>query len=126
MVGNGTFRRLKRMGTGLCLSGGPGRRISRSSRPADAPAGAGFRGAHPEGPRRRPPSVRPCPGDRVLPRWQLGLLLAGVLFIGFPDGAEIVNLAAAVLMTAAMLPCGVRLLRSGTDAYRFTGPARRS
>jgi len=51
---------------------------------------------------------------RVLPRWQLGLLLAGVLFIGFPDGAEIVNLVAALLMTAAMLPYGVILLRSGT------------
>jgi hypothetical protein len=51
---------------------------------------------------------------KVLPRWQLGLLLASLLFVGFPDGAEIVNLTAALLMTAAMLPYGVRLLRSGT------------
>jgi hypothetical protein len=51
---------------------------------------------------------------KVLPRWQLGLLLVSVLFIGFPDGAEIVNLTAALLLTAAMLPYGVRLLRNGT------------
>jgi hypothetical protein len=48
---------------------------------------------------------------RVLPAWQSGLLLVSVAFIGFPDGAEIINLAAALLMAAAMLPCGVRLLR---------------
>jgi len=58
---------------------------------------------------------------KVLPRWQLGLLLASLLFIGFPDGAEIVNLAAALLMTAAMLPHGVRLLRSGTGAASAGG-----
>jgi hypothetical protein len=55
-------------------------------------------------------------GAKVLPRWQLGLLLVSVPFIGFPDGAEIVNLTAALLMTAAMLPYGVRLLRSGAGA----------
>ena len=32
---------------------------------------------------------------RLLPKWQLWLLFAGVLFIGFPDGAEIINLTAA-------------------------------
>ena len=48
---------------------------------------------------------------RVLPRWQLGLLGASLLFIGFPDSAEIVNLTAALLMTAGMVPYGVRLLR---------------
>jgi hypothetical protein len=58
---------------------------------------------------------------KVLPRWQLGLLLPSVLFIGFPDGAEIVNLTAALLMTAAMLPYGVRLLRSGTGSA-MAGP----
>jgi hypothetical protein len=53
---------------------------------------------------------------RVLPRWQLVTLLVSLLFIGFPDGAEIINLTAALLMTAAMLPYGVGLLRSGTGA----------
>ena len=53
---------------------------------------------------------------RVLPRWQLGLLAAGLLFIGFPDGAEIVNLMAALLMTAGMVPHGIRVLRGGAGA----------
>jgi hypothetical protein len=53
---------------------------------------------------------------RILPRWQLGLLFVGILFIGFPDGAEIINLTAAALMAAAMLPYGVRLMRSRTGA----------
>lgn len=54
----------------------------------------------------------------VLPRWQLGLLLLGVPFVGFPDGAEIVNLTAATLMAAALIPYGARLMlrRAGTPA----------
>ena len=47
---------------------------------------------------------------RVLPRWPLGLFLAGVLFVGFPDGAEIINLTAAVLMAVVLIPYGVRLI----------------
>jgi hypothetical protein len=48
---------------------------------------------------------------KVLPRWQLSALLVSLPFIGFPDGAEVINLTAALLMTTAMLPHGVRLLR---------------
>ncbi len=48
---------------------------------------------------------------RVLPRWQLVFLLVGVAFIGFPDGAEIINLTAALIMAAAMVPYGLRLIR---------------
>ncbi len=51
----------------------------------------------------------------VLPRWQLGLLLIGVLFVGFPDGAEIVNLTAAILMAAAMVPYGTGLIKGRTQ-----------
>lgn len=47
---------------------------------------------------------------KVLPKWQLLLLLASMLLIGFPDGAEIVNLTAAILMAGALVPYGVRLL----------------
>jgi hypothetical protein len=61
---------------------------------------------------------------KVLPRWQLGLLFVGVLFIGFPDGAEIVNLTAAMLMAAAMLPYGVQLMRSGTGSQLAVGVPR--
>ena len=45
-----------------------------------------------------------------LPEVIVRLLLVGVLFIGFPDGAEIINLAAASLMAVAMVPYGVRLI----------------
>lgn len=51
---------------------------------------------------------------KTLPRWQLWLLLVGVLFIGFPDGAEIINLAAAALMATAMVPYGIQLISSGS------------
>jgi hypothetical protein len=46
----------------------------------------------------------------AIPRWQSALFLAGVLFVGFPDGAEIINLTAAVLMAVALLPYGIRML----------------
>lgn len=49
---------------------------------------------------------------RMLPAWQAGLLLISLAFVGFPDGAEIINLMAAVGMAGAMIPCGVELLRS--------------
>jgi hypothetical protein len=44
-------------------------------------------------------------------RWQSLLLLVGVLLIGTPDGVEIVNLAASVLLTIALVPYGIRLIR---------------
>jgi hypothetical protein len=47
---------------------------------------------------------------RVIPRWQSALFLVGVLFVGFPDGAEIINLTAAVLMAVGMVPYGIRLV----------------
>jgi hypothetical protein len=48
---------------------------------------------------------------RALPRWQGVLFLIGVLFVGTPDGVEIVNLSASVLMAVAMVPYGVRLMK---------------
>jgi hypothetical protein len=47
----------------------------------------------------------------ALPRWQALLFLVGVLLVGTPDGLEIVNLAAALLLTAAFVPYGLRLVR---------------
>lgn len=47
----------------------------------------------------------------VLPRGQAGLLLVSVALVGFPDGAEIINLMAAVGMAGAMVPYGAGLLR---------------
>lgn len=52
---------------------------------------------------------------RVLPRWQLWILLVGVLFIGFPDGAEIINLSAAILMAAALVPYGLGMMSNKAE-----------
>lgn len=47
----------------------------------------------------------------VLPRWQSLLFLIGVLLIAMPDGIEIINLTASVLMAIACVPYGLRLVR---------------
>jgi hypothetical protein len=47
---------------------------------------------------------------KALPRWHSGLFLIGVLFVGFPDGAEIINLTASILMAVALVPYGMRML----------------
>jgi hypothetical protein len=48
---------------------------------------------------------------RSLPRWQSLLLLVGVLLIAMPDGIEIVNLTASVLLAVAFVPYGMQLVR---------------
>lgn len=45
-------------------------------------------------------------------RWQSVLFLVGVLFIATPDGVEIVNLAASVLLAVAFAPYGIAMMRS--------------
>lgn len=47
---------------------------------------------------------------QVIPRWQSVLFLIGVLFVGTPDGVEIVNLTAAILLTLAFVPYGIQLM----------------
>ncbi|MCX5841998.1 MAG: hypothetical protein NTY16_11235 [Deltaproteobacteria bacterium] len=47
---------------------------------------------------------------KALPRWQSALFLMGVLFVGFPDGAEIINLTASILMAVALFPYGMRMV----------------
>jgi hypothetical protein len=46
----------------------------------------------------------------VLPLWQSALFLVGVLLIATPDGLEIVNLSASILMAAALIPYGIQLI----------------
>jgi hypothetical protein len=46
----------------------------------------------------------------ALPGWQSALFLAGVLLVAVPDGLEIINLSASVLMAAAMIPYGIQLI----------------
>ena len=48
----------------------------------------------------------------ALPRWQSGLFLLGVLFIGTPDGAELINLVASLFIAVALIPYGVQIIRS--------------
>lgn len=46
----------------------------------------------------------------VLPSWQSALFLIGVLLVGTPDGLEIINLSASILMAIAMVPYGIQLI----------------
>jgi hypothetical protein len=46
----------------------------------------------------------------ALPRWQSVLFLIGVLLVGTPDGMEIINLSASILMAIAMVPYGIHLI----------------
>jgi len=50
--------------------------------------------------------------DSALPRWQSLLFLVAVLFIGTPDGVEIVNLTAAVLLSVAFIPYGIGMIQA--------------
>jgi hypothetical protein len=53
--------------------------------------------------------------SRAIPRWQAVLFLLGVLFVGTPDGAEIINLTAACLLAAAFVPYGMGVVRQGAS-----------
>jgi len=48
--------------------------------------------------------------SKSLATWQSILFLIGVLFIGTPDGVEIINLTAAILMAIAFVPYGFKLI----------------
>lgn len=48
---------------------------------------------------------------RSLPRRQGIMFFIGVLFVGTPDGVEIVNLSASMLMAVSMIPYGVKLMK---------------
>jgi hypothetical protein len=46
----------------------------------------------------------------ALAGWQSILFLIGVLLVGVPDGMEIINLTASILMAVAMIPYGIHLI----------------
>jgi hypothetical protein len=46
----------------------------------------------------------------ALPSWQSALFLIGVLLVGTPDGLEIINLSASILMAAALIPYGLQII----------------
>jgi len=49
--------------------------------------------------------------SKSLATWQSILFLIGALFIGTPDGVEIINLTAAILMAIALIPYGLKLIK---------------
>lgn len=53
----------------------------------------------------------------ALPRWQSSLFLIAVLLVALPDGLEIVNLSASVLMAVALVPYGLQII---ARAFRAT------
>jgi hypothetical protein len=46
----------------------------------------------------------------TFPRWQSILFLIGVLLVGTPDGLEIINLTASILMAIALVPYGIKII----------------
>ncbi len=67
---------------------------------------------------------------QIIPRWQSVLFLIGVLLIGTPDGVEIVNLSAAILLAIAFVPYGIQLIRGSgrneTQLEQSYEPERRT
>lgn len=46
----------------------------------------------------------------TLPLWQGILFLIGVLLVAVPDGLEIINLSASILMAIALVPYGIQII----------------
>ena len=46
----------------------------------------------------------------AIPLWQSLLFLIGVLLIAVPDGLEIINLSASVMMAIAFIPYGIQII----------------
>lgn len=53
---------------------------------------------------------------RIFPYWQSILFLIGAVFIATPDGLEIINLFASILMAIALVPYGIRILAKRVEA----------
>lgn len=45
------------------------------------------------------------------PCWQSILFLIGVLLVATPDGLEIINLSASILMAIALVPYGLQIVK---------------
>ena len=61
--------------------------------------------------------------SKPITRWQSLLFLVGVLLIATPDGVEVVNLTASVLLAIAFVPYGFRIIQS-KDQEVFASGAR--
>ena len=53
----------------------------------------------------------------AFPRWASVLFLIGVVFVGTPDGLEVVNLTASVLMAVALVPYGIQMVARESGRY---------
>lgn len=62
------------------------------------------------------------------PRWQSIWFLIGVLLVGTPDGLEIINLSASILMAIALIPYGIQIIKKAItfQSYIVTGHSRSS
>jgi hypothetical protein len=47
---------------------------------------------------------------QTIPGWQSLLFLIGVLLVAIPDGLEIINLSASIMMAIAFVPYGVQII----------------
>lgn len=47
-----------------------------------------------------------------LPTWQSVLFMVGALLVGTPDGLEIINLSASIMMTVSFVPYGLQIIAS--------------
>jgi uncharacterized protein with PQ loop repeat len=56
--------------------------------------------------------------SKSLSTWQNLLFLIGVLFIGTPDGVEIINLSASILLAIAFIPYGIKIVREAKGGIR--------
>lgn len=57
----------------------------------------------------------------ALPRWQTILFLIGVLLVSTPDGMEIINLSASVLMGIALIPYGIQIINRQNNSEKVYG-----
>lgn len=62
--------------------------------------------------------------SKSLARWQSLLFLIGVLLIATPDGAELINLTASVLLMVAFVPYGIQMI--GGEHRGFVASGARS
>jgi hypothetical protein len=46
----------------------------------------------------------------AIPLWQSLIFLIGVLLVSVPDGLEIINLSASILMAIALIPYGIQII----------------
>ncbi len=47
----------------------------------------------------------------AFPRWQSIMFLIGVLLVATPDGFEIINLIASIMMAIALVPYGIQIIK---------------